>query len=108
MRSSPPMTNDTNNEHLDQLNHETGKLEWKELERHFARGAVIKVDTQLDLVVVATQFTQDNKEQVQAWLDADLISRASSADASSWNEQQSLFWAIVTMPWVLVQEIKEQ
>ena len=89
------MTNDTNKEHLEQLNHETGKLEWNELERHFARGAVIKV-------------AQDNKEQVQTWLDSDLISRASSADASNWNEQQSLFWAIVTMPWVLVQEIKEQ
>ena len=102
------MTNDTENEHLEQLNHETGKLEWKELERHFASGAVIKVDAQLDLVNVAASFAQDNKEQVKAWLDSELIARASETDATGWNEQQSLFWAIVTIPWVLVQEIKEQ
>lgn len=85
------MNDNTENEHhehhiaqlIDPLNNETGKLSWKELERHFARGAVIKVAVALDLVNVASTFAQDNKAQVESW-------------------------AIVTVPWVLVQEISEQ
>lgn len=33
------------------LNAETGKLVWNELERHFARGVVIKVAGDLDLLM---------------------------------------------------------
>lgn len=102
------MQDNKQNEHLDQLNFETGKLTWKELERHFARGVVIKVGNNLDLVDVAATFARDDKEQVQAWLASELISRASSEDASNWHDRQSIFWAIVTAPWVLVQEITEQ
>ncbi len=36
------------------LNGQTGQLAWPELERHFARGVVIKVDSDLDLVKVAS------------------------------------------------------
>lgn len=102
------MNDDISNEHLDQLNHESGKLTWKELERHFARGVVIKVDTLLDLVNVAATFAEDNKKQVQVWLDSGQISRASAEDATKWNAEQAIFWAIVTAPWVLVQQVTEQ
>ncbi len=87
------------------LNAETGKLTWSELERHFARGVVIKVAGEVDLVEVAVAMSHDDKVVVQAWLDQGLIARASTEDAITWHAQQSQFWAVVAAPWVLIQEV---
>lgn len=90
------------------LNGETARLAWQELQRHFARGVVIKVEPGIDLVEVATQFALDDKQAILNQLNAGLIARASNADAIDWNAQQSVFWAVVAAPWVLVQEIAAQ
>lgn len=86
------------------INAETGQLGWKELERHFARGVVIKVQRGLDLVDVAARVAQDDKAEVERWLAEGRIARASADDATDWNKRQPMFWAVVTAPWVLVQE----
>lgn len=90
------------------LNAETGRLGWKELERHFARGAVIKVAPGMDLVEVALSMARDDKESIAAWLTAGHIARASSEDAIDWHGREATFWAVVAAPWVLVQEIVEE
>lgn len=87
------------------LNAETGKLAWTELERHFARGVVVKVAGDLDLVDVAVAMSHDDKETVAAWLAQGRVVRASSEDALLWHAQQSQFWAVVAAPWVLIQEV---
>lgn len=87
------------------LNAETGKLAWRELERHFARGVLVKVAGDLDLVDVALAVARDDKAAVEAWLAAGRIARASTEDALTWHAQQSRFWAVVAAPWVLVQEV---
>lgn len=88
------------------LNAETGQISWKELERHFACGRLIKVAAELDLVAVATTVSSDDKQSVEKWLTAGQIARATVDDASEWNERQANFWAVVTAPWVLVQEVQ--
>ena len=87
------------------LNLETGQISWPELQRYFARGVVIIVAKDLDLVEVAKQFTLDNKNDVQHWIKQGLVKHASDDDARHWNETQQKFWAVVTAPWVLVQPI---
>lgn len=87
------------------LNAETGKLAWTELERHFARGVVVKVAGDLDLVDVAVAMSHDDKASVEAWLMQGRVVRASSDDAMLWHAQQSRFWAVVAAPWVLIQEV---
>lgn len=87
------------------LNAETGKLAWKELERHFARGVVIKVAGDLDLVDVALAMARDDKAAVEAWLARGHIARASAEDAQTWHAGQNQFWAVVAAPWVLIQEV---
>ena len=87
------------------LNLETGQISWPELQRYFARGVVIIVAKDLDLVEVAKQFTLDNKSTVQNWVKQGLVKNASDDDAKKWNETQQEFWAVVTAPWVLVQPI---
>jgi hypothetical protein len=86
------------------LNAETGRLRWPELQRHFARGALLKVAPSLDLVVVAVAIARDDRAAVEAWLGAGELSRASDADALDWLERDPVFWAVVAAPWVLVQE----
>jgi len=89
------------------LNAETGKLAWKELERHFARGVVVWVAPELDLVDVAFQVSKDDKAAVEGWMVRGLVRRAETQDALVWHEQQSIFWAVVAAPWVLIQEIRD-
>lgn len=88
------------------LNSETGRIGWKELERYFARGVLIVVDPELDLVQVAACMADDDREAVEKWLTSGQVARASSDDAMGWNERNPEFWAVVTAPWVLVQEIR--
>lgn len=87
------------------LNLETAQLAWSELERHFARGSVIKVETGMDLVDAALQIAENNAATVQVWLAEGRIARAELADAEDWHARQPMFWAVVVAPWVLIQEV---
>ena len=89
------------------LNAETAKIAWPELERHFARGVVVRVAKNLDLVKAATAMVDDDKEQVERWMKAGLIARATDKDAKRWGKEQPTLWAVVVAPWVVVQEAKE-
>ncbi|MFN3543971.1 MAG: DUF2288 domain-containing protein [Thiobacillus sp.] len=86
------------------LNLETARIAWPELERHFARGVVIKVAAGMDLVDAALEIAEDNAATVQAWLADGRLARAEPADAEDWHARQSSLWAVVVAPWVLVQE----
>lgn len=98
---------ETSDEALNQqLNLETGRITWPELQRHFARGAVIKVARDLDLVDVAVKFVKDDKTALETWLSNGSIARACDDDAKIWSETTATFWAIVVAPWVLIQEEK--
>ena len=90
------------------LNAETGKLALHEIERHFARGVVVKVAMDLDLIEVATSMTKDDKATIEQLMQADKLSRASVDDLKDWHERNPAFWAVVVAPWVLVQETKPQ
>jgi len=90
------------------LNAETAKLIWPELERHFARGAVIRVDQSLDLIDVAVSVSEDDKENVEAWMNTGVIGHPSMEDVRDWVERQPDFWAVVVAPWVLIQEVSEE
>ena len=87
------------------MNAQTGQINWQELEPHFAKGVVIKVSSDLDLINVATAVIEDNKDQVSDWMESKQIAHAIEKDAIEWGVRDPTFWAVVTAPWVLVQEI---
>lgn len=89
------------------LNLDTARLGWPELERHFARGDVLKVAPGADLVDAALHLAENDTATVRDWLDAGTLGRAESADAERWHARQSTFWAVVVAPFVLVQEITD-
>lgn len=86
------------------LNAETGRIGWAELAPHFARGAVVCVGENLDLVEVAACFVEDRREQVAAWMGEGQIAAATEGDARTWAANEPAFWAVVVAPWVLVQQ----
>ena len=90
------------------LNLETAQLAWAELERHFARGVVIKVAPGMDLVEAALNVAENNAATVEAWLDEGCIARAELSDAEDWHARQPMFWAVVVAPWVLIQEVLKE
>ena len=87
------------------LNLETAAIAWTELQRFFATGVVFNVTTELDLVNVAVQISNDNRSAVEAWLASGTLARVSDELALKWFEQDATVWSVVVKPWILVQEV---
>jgi hypothetical protein len=85
------------------VNLETSRIAWKELQRFFASGVAVFVSSELDLVEVGYQFSQDNKQQVESWLLAGKVGKVSDEQAATWFGSDAEMWAVVVSPWVLVQ-----
>ncbi|WP_337841496.1 DUF2288 domain-containing protein [Rheinheimera sp.] len=83
---------------------ETARINWLELQKFYAAGSVVQVAATLDLVEVAYAFSQDDKMQVQLWLQQGLVDRVNDSQAGLWFEQKAELWAVVVSPWVLVQD----
>ena len=88
------------------LNLETSRIAWKELQRFFASGAAIFVNDSLDLIDVAIQISKDNKVQVVQWMESGTRTRVTDAQALAWYEADADVWAVVVRPYVLVQAVK--
>ena len=85
------------------LNLETAQISWPELQTHFARGYLISVNCDLDLVEVAFGFANDNRAQLESWLNAHHVHPVSDDQAREWHGGTATLWAVVVKPWVLVQ-----
>lgn len=86
------------------LNLETARISWIELQRFYARGRVVRVDADLDLMDVAVALTEDDKERVDQWMSADRMGDVSPDQAQAWFDQERHLWTVVVAPWVLVQD----
>lgn len=87
------------------LNAQTGKLTITELLPYFARGLVIVVSPERDLIETAGLVIQDQSEAIEEAMKQKQLHRALDEDAARWQKNQQEFWAVVAAPWVLVQEI---
>lgn len=86
------------------LNLETSRIRWKELQTYFARGHVVRVSPDLDLLAVAVELTADNKLRFEQWMAAGQVGEVTPARARQWFEKNAELWAVVVAPWVLVQD----
>ncbi|WNO10102.1 DUF2288 domain-containing protein [Teredinibacter sp. KSP-S5-2] len=92
---------------LAKLNAETAKISWRELQRFFASGKAIYVDSTLDLIHTASLMVEDDTAQLKPLMDAQQFAPVSDQQAEIWYEQDENLWAVVVSPWVLVQEQKK-
>ncbi|MDG1311061.1 MAG: DUF2288 domain-containing protein [Porticoccaceae bacterium] len=88
------------------LNSETAKISWIELQKHYASGNVLGVAPSADLIKVAIALNQDNAPQIQTWLGDKSVFEIADQQAMDWYENQTILWALVIPPFVLVQEPK--
>lgn len=88
------------------LNRETARINWHELQPHFARGTTVFVAPDLDLVEVACQFADDNAVEIQRLMTAQRVGRVTEQQALEWAQSGQEMWAVVVAPWVLVQPLQ--
>ncbi len=89
----------------EKVNQETSTIAWSELQRFFASGLAVYVAPELDLITVAEAFSKDNKTQVEQWMQAQQVQLVSDQQAKTWIANNTMMWANVIKPWVLVQAI---
>lgn len=82
---------------------QTAKMPWREMQTYYARGSVIVVSAELDLIEVAVQLGLDNSAQFAAWIEQGFIAPATDEQALMWYENDQTLWVTVAAPWVLVQ-----
>lgn len=87
------------------LNGETAKIQWHELQKHYAAGNVMAVSGEADLIEVAIAFHQDQRVQVQSWLNSGMLFEVNDAQAKVWFNNNQQHWAVVIPPFVLIQEV---
>ncbi|MEM8843966.1 MAG: DUF2288 domain-containing protein [Pseudomonadota bacterium] len=85
---------------------ETAKAPWKELERFYAQGKLILVCDGLDLVEVAYEFSTDNTDKTQQWIDSGKLLRDFNKQANEFVQSDAKLWCVVIKPWILIQHDK--
>jgi hypothetical protein len=83
---------------------ETASITWKELEPFFAKGALLWVDPSLDLIAAAEAVASDEGEKVAVWLAEDTLAKLSETRALDLFERDPPLWAVVVLPWIMIQE----
>ena len=90
------------------LHGETSKLPWVDLEKHFARGVVFKVEKGTDILDVAIIMSRDDKDSLEQLINDKKVQGAEIEDAKKWHETEASLWTIVIAPFVLVQEFEQK
>lgn len=86
------------------LNAETAQIPWQNLAPFFARGQLLKVSGSLNLLDAAVAVAEDQASQIQQWQKSGLLVVAEDADAIAWQAKNTVLWAVVVRPFVLVQQ----
>lgn len=86
---------------------ETARVCWKEIELFYAKGNLIFVAEDLDLIKVAHSLSMDDTEQVDQWIKENKLLRSFDEQARLWAESEEDIWSVVVKPWVLVQPTKK-
>ena len=89
---------------VQRLNAETAKINWHDLQKHYAAGNLLAVTETADLIKVAVAFHQDDTAKVQAWLADKTLFEINDEQALEWYESKTEHWAVVIPPFVLVQK----
>lgn len=95
----------TSNETLkEKLTLETDTINWRELQRFFAKGVVFYLDADEDLVDVAVNLAEDKQQAVQALKDTNKLAAVTNQQARDWYEQETELLCVVVAPFLLVQD----
>ena len=91
---------------VEKLEKYSGDVEWNYLQPHYEAGAMIYVDSELELQEAGLAFAEDNKDQVQAWIKSGHLVQPCDLHVEHWKETKTRFNAMIVRPFVLAQPIQ--
>ncbi|MEM8868750.1 MAG: DUF2288 domain-containing protein [Verrucomicrobiota bacterium] len=83
----------------------SGDVDWNYLKPHFEAGAMLYVDTRLDLKTAGLALARDDQAQVNAWLKSGDLVQPCNLHADYWEQTKTHFNAMIVRPFVLAQPI---
>jgi len=86
------------------LHAETAAIDWKDLERFFAKGNLLRVSNELDLVDAALEIANDNGACIEKWMNNNSLAAVSNDEALLWSKGDTELWSVIVLPWILVQQ----
>jgi len=94
-------------EMLDKFKQDLAEVPWKDLRIHLQRDAIIIVAAELDLVAVAVAVAEDNKNEVEGWIGAGQLVKASTEQVEAWEKElDKPFRVLIVQPFILVQMVE--
>ena len=88
-----------------QLQEECAPIFYKEIERFFAKGVLVLVSAELNIIDVALVIQADDVSQLTTWIETEKVIRVNDHHALKWSEEQAQLLAVTAVPWLLVQEM---
>lgn len=85
------------------LNLETAVIKWKDLQVFFAQGKLLVVDNSADLIDSAELLAENAIDSVEQLIASDKISFATIDWVKRYCAEETLVWAVVVSPYVLIQ-----
>jgi hypothetical protein len=95
--STTPEPGDT----MDKLANYTGNVPWSYLRPHQTNDNLYFVDPSLKLEVVGAAISQNQTDQVKAWLKSGDLVKIEEIHAAHWTDPEMEFEALVVSPFVL-------
>ncbi len=87
----------------DRLSQDLADTQWRDIQPHAKRDAVIVVHHSLDMVAVGVALAQDNVTSVQHWIDEQLIQKPTPDQLTEWNNKpETEFNTLIVQPFVLI------
>ncbi len=80
-----------------------GNVFFSDLRAHLARGAVVILAPELDILDVAEAVVRDDKARVSGWIEKGLLRKPSLLELETWSKITDDRWeSLVVAPFVLV------
>ncbi len=81
-------------------------VSWRELKIHLQRDAIIIISAEIDLIEAAIAVAEDDKIQVEVWIDAGHLAKPTEKQLGIWEQEEDKpFQMLIVQPFILIQEI---
>ena len=89
----------------EELKQECAPIHYHEIERFFAKGMLVLVSPELDIIDIALLVQADNAQQLNQLIEVGKVIRVHDEHAIKWSNEKAQLLALTAVPWLLVQEI---
>ena len=89
----------------EELQHECAPILYAEIERFFAKGMLVLVAKNIDIIDVALIVQADDSKQLEELIKQQKVIRVHDEHAIKWSKENTELLALTAVPWLLVQEM---